>query len=140
MYIAYKYHTGKYSDCGPYFDQLVSISPKQPCIGIYYDDPKEASNNDLLIVYIYNMSTAFKVEAEKCRYIVGVVLSDEVVISDLTHTLTNKDYNFVYLPQISNAVQTYFPFRSVFSFLMGISGFLGAIKVYPALEKYCKVI
>ena len=39
--VAYKVHTGPYSNSGPAFRNLTTLVPHLKLFGIYYDDPKE---------------------------------------------------------------------------------------------------
>ncbi|KAK2862169.1 hypothetical protein Q5P01_001702 [Channa striata] len=55
--IAYKFKEGLYKDCGAAFTETCSIGPKLSAIGVFYDDPKQRPS-------------------EKCRYVVGSVLSE----------------------------------------------------------------
>ena len=54
-----KIHQGNYADCGEFYTDILNAYPGKSSIGYYFDDPN-------------------KVEAEKCRYLVGVV--EEVVM------------------------------------------------------------
>jgi hypothetical protein len=77
--------------------------------GIYYDNPKE-------------------VEKSKLRSEVGCIVEglDSAAIANLA-----QKYNVKILPK-SNCVVTEFPYKGMMSVMVGI------MKVYPALEKYCK--
>ena len=78
-------------------------------IGIYYDNPKT-------------------VEKSQLRSEVGCIVEglDSVAIAQLS-----EKYNVKNLP-VSNCVVTEFPHKGMMSIIVGI------IKIYPALETYCK--
>lgn len=46
--IAYKLHKGPYKESGAHFTDVCSIGPKQSCIAVYYDDPKEVRKHQII--------------------------------------------------------------------------------------------
>ena len=78
--------------------------------GIYYDNPKE-------------------VEKSKLRSEVGCIV--ENLNSEVISRLSGK-YNVKTLP-VSSCIVTEFPYKGMMSI------FIGIMRVYPALEKYCKL-
>ncbi|KAF4107319.1 testis-expressed protein 264 homolog [Onychostoma macrolepis] len=113
--IAYKYKVGPYKDCGSLFRESCSIGPKQPCIGIFYDDPK-------------------KVPAQKCRYAVGSILSEgEDAPNEEQQQLYEKHgFRVFSFPEVTHVVTASFPHRT------SLSIFLGVQRVYPQLNCYIK--
>ncbi|CAB1417886.1 unnamed protein product, partial [Pleuronectes platessa] len=87
--IAYKFREGSYKDCGAAYTESCSIGPRLTSIGVFYDDPKQRPS-------------------EKCRYVVGSVLCEEV----------------------SHAVTTSFPCTTPLSHL------LAPYRVYPRVAAY----
>ncbi|XP_063072167.1 testis-expressed protein 264 homolog [Engraulis encrasicolus] len=111
--IAYKLHKGPYKESGAHFTDVCSIGPKQSCIAVYYDDPKE-------------------VPEEKCRYAVGSIVSegDEQVDEELLQDYKKFGFSVASFPQVDHAVTTTFPNRTPVSCMMG------AMRVYPRLGEY----
>ena len=48
--IAYKFGRGPYYNVGSTFTEIVSLAPKERCLGIYYDDPKQVSSVSIKVV------------------------------------------------------------------------------------------
>uniref|UniRef100_A0A3Q3XI98 Uncharacterized protein n=1 Tax=Mola mola TaxID=94237 RepID=A0A3Q3XI98_MOLML len=107
--IAYKFREGAYKDCGAAFTESCSIGPKLETIAVFYDDPKQ-----------------------KCRYVVGSVLSEgrETPDEELQKLYEKFGFKVFSLPEVSHAVTTTFPCTTPLSYV------LGAHRVYPRLASY----
>uniref|UniRef100_A0A672LIC4 Testis expressed 264, ER-phagy receptor n=1 Tax=Sinocyclocheilus grahami TaxID=75366 RepID=A0A672LIC4_SINGR len=112
--VAYKYKVGPYKDCGSLFRESCSIGPKLPCIGIFYDDPK-------------------KVPAQKCRYAVGSILSEDAPNEEQQQLYEKHGFRVFSFPEVTHVVTASFPHRTPLSI------FLGVQRVYPQLNCYIKV-
>uniref|UniRef100_UPI0037E74F68 testis-expressed protein 264 n=1 Tax=Semicossyphus pulcher TaxID=241346 RepID=UPI0037E74F68 len=112
---AYKFQQGPYKYCGQLFKESHSIRPKLPCIGIFYDDPKE-------------------VPGPQCRCAVGSILSEGENKADeeLLKSYEASGFNVFSFPEVTHMVTTVFPHRTFLSTL------LGTRRVYPRLENYIK--
>lgn len=111
---AYKFHVGHYKDAGAHFPEIIRLCPDKTTIGVYYDDPKT-------------------VGANKCRYIVGSVLSEGPggkVDPDLEKNLEKHGFKFAEFPEVDSAVKADHPYVNQLSI------FLAVMKVYPKMEKY----
>ncbi|XP_061640622.1 testis-expressed protein 264 [Phyllopteryx taeniolatus] len=113
--VAYKFKEGAYKDCGEAFTETCSIGPKQRTIAIFYDDPEQRP-------------------AEKCRYIVGSVLSEgEEKPDEALQKLYEKfGFKLFSLPEVNHAVTTSFPSTTSLSYI------LAPFRVYPRLKSYIK--
>ncbi|XP_061689923.1 testis-expressed protein 264 [Syngnathoides biaculeatus] len=111
--LAYKFKEGAYKECGAAFTETCSIGPKQRTIAIFYDDPEQRP-------------------AEKCRYIVGSVLSEgEEKPDEALQTLYEKfGFKLFSLPEVNHAVTTSFPSTTSLSYI------LAPFRVYPRLKSY----
>uniref|UniRef100_A0A8D0FZH1 Testis expressed 264, ER-phagy receptor n=1 Tax=Sphenodon punctatus TaxID=8508 RepID=A0A8D0FZH1_SPHPU len=113
--VAYKFMVGPYGDCGKLYMESCSISPKLCSIGVYYDNPHT-------------------VPPEKCRYIVGSILSEgEERPSEeqirLFHKFGFKIFSF---PAPSHVVMATFPYTTPLSIHLAVN------RVYPCLDSYIK--
>ncbi|XP_071368248.1 testis-expressed protein 264, partial [Centroberyx affinis] len=111
--IAYKFKEGSYKDCGALYTESCSIGPKLSSIGVFYDDPKQRP-------------------AEKCRYVVGSVLSEgeEKPDEELQKLYEKFGFKVFSLPEVTHAVTTSFPCTTPLSHV------LGTFRVYPKLTAY----
>lgn len=111
--IAYKFREGSYKDCGAAYTESCSIGPKLNTIGVFYDDPKQRP-------------------AEKCRYVVGSVLSEgeEKPDEELQKLYEKFGFKVFSLPEVSHAVTTSFTCTTSLSYV------LGPYRVYPRLASY----
>ncbi|CAJ1051005.1 testis-expressed protein 264 [Xyrichtys novacula] len=111
--IAYKFKEGSYKDCGAAYTETCSIGPKLSTISVFYDDPKQRP-------------------AEKCRYVVGSVLSEgeERPDEELQEMYQKFGFKVFSLPEVSHAVTTSFPCTTT------LSNVLGPYRVYPRLSSY----
>ncbi|XP_061584487.1 testis-expressed protein 264 homolog [Cololabis saira] len=111
--IAYKFKQGSYKDCGADYTESCSIGPKLSCIGIFYDDPKQRPQ-------------------EKCRYVVGSILSEgeEKPDEEVLKLYEKFGFKVFSLPEVSHAVTTSFPCTTSLSYV------LGPYRVYPTLSSY----
>lgn len=111
--IAYKFKEGAYKDCGAAFTETYSLGPKLSTIGVFYDDPKQRP-------------------ADKCRYIVGSVLSEgeETPDEEVQKLYEKFGYKVFSLPEVSLAVTTSFPWTSP------LSNVVAPFRVYPQLGAY----
>lgn len=111
--VAYKFTKGSYKDSGALFTESCSIAPKLSSIGIYYDDPNQT-------------------EADRCRYAVGSILSeDEDAHDEELQSLYEKfGFRVITFPEISCAVTSTFPNRCP------LSPICGAYRVFPQLNAY----
>ncbi|XP_034548234.1 testis-expressed protein 264 [Notolabrus celidotus] len=111
--IAYKFREGSYKDCGAAYTETCSIGPKLSTISVFYDDPKQRP-------------------AEKCRYVVGSVLSEgeEKPDEELQEEYQKFGFKLFSLPEVSHAVTTSFPCNTTLSHV------LGPYRVYPRLSSY----
>ena len=113
--IVYENVTGDYSQTGKVSDKIYYTLLNDEKIettkgiGIYYDNPKTVAK-------------------DKLRSDIGCIVEnlDSVTLTGLT-----EKYQVKTLPQ-SEFVVTEFPFKGKLSILFGI------LKVYPALDKFCK--
>lgn len=112
---AYKFKQGPYKNCGPFFKESHLIGPKLSCIGVFYDDPK-------------------KVPGPQCRYAVGSILSEGENEADeeLLKRYEALGFNVFSFPEVTHAVTTSFPNRTLFSILLAVR------RVYPQLGNYIK--
>lgn len=112
---AYKFKEGPYKNCGQLFKESHSIGPKLPCIGIFYDDPKE-------------------VPGPQCRYAVGSILSEGENEADegLLKSYETSGFSVFSFPEVTHVVTTSFPHRTFFSILLAVR------RVYPRLDHYIK--
>ncbi|XP_072308788.1 testis-expressed protein 264 isoform X2 [Eucyclogobius newberryi] len=110
--IAYKFKEGSYKDSGAAYTESCSIGPKLRTIAIFYDDPKQPS--------------------DQCRYVVGSVLSEgeENPDEELQKLYEKFGFKVFSLPEVSHAVTTWFPCTSPLSHLFGPH------RVYPELAAY----
>ncbi|XP_051932904.1 testis-expressed protein 264 homolog [Hippocampus zosterae] len=110
---AYKFKEGAYKDCGAAFTETCSIGPKQRTIGVFYDDPEQRP-------------------AEKCRYVVGSILSEgeEKPDEDLQKLYEKFGFKMFSLPEVNHAVTTSFPSTTSLSYI------LAPFRVYPRLKSY----
>ncbi|KAH1168504.1 hypothetical protein KIL84_003987, partial [Mauremys mutica] len=113
--LAYKFKVGPYGDCGKLFTESCSISPKLCSIGVYYDNPHT-------------------VPPEKCRYIVGCILSEgeEKPSEDLIRLFQKFGFKIFSFPAPSHVVMATFPFTTPFSIQLAVN------RVHPALDTYIK--
>ncbi|XP_037761258.1 testis-expressed protein 264 [Chelonia mydas] len=113
--LAYKFKVGPYSECGKLFMESCSISPKLCSIGVYYDNPHT-------------------VPPEKCRYIVGCILSEgeEKPSEELIRLFQKFGFKIFSFPAPSHVVMATFPFTTPFSIQLAV------IRVHPALDTYIK--
>ncbi|XP_030062078.1 testis-expressed protein 264 [Microcaecilia unicolor] len=113
--VAYKFRLGPYADCGNLFTESCSIAPKLPSIGLYYDNP-------------------YTVPAEKCRYIVGSILSegDEKPTPEMTRLFHKYGFKMITFPELSHVVMATFPYTTPFSIQLATN------RVHPALDTYIK--
>ncbi|XP_067093150.1 testis-expressed protein 264 homolog [Osmerus mordax] len=111
--IAYKFKEGSYKDCGAAYTESCSIGPKLNSIGVFYDDPKERP-------------------AEKCRYVVGSILSEgqEQPDEELQKLYEKFGFKVFSMPEVTHAVTASFPCTTPLSHL------LGPLRVYPELSCY----
>ncbi|CAK8698197.1 unnamed protein product [Clavelina lepadiformis] len=115
-WIAYKYYTGPYMDCGPAFKDVMKTFPNMTTVGIFYDDPNTTPK-------------------EKLRYALGIMMSEDgsPPTENLIALATSNQYAIMQLPEIKYAVKTKFPHT------LDIVPFVAPMKVYPAMGKYIKV-
>ena len=114
-FVVYENVTGDYSQTGKVSDRIYYALLNDEKIettkgiGIYYDNPKTVAK-------------------DKLRSEIGCIVEnlDSVTLAGLT-----EKYQVKTLPQ-SEFVVTEFPFKGKLSILFGI------MKVYPALDKFCK--
>lgn len=111
--IAYKFKEGSYKDCGAAYTETCSIGPKLSSIGIFYDDPNQRPS-------------------DKCRYIVGSVLSEgeEKPDEEIQKLYEKFGFKVFSLPEVSHAVTSSFPSTTPLSHV------LGPYRVYPRLSSY----
>ncbi|XP_069563529.1 testis-expressed protein 264 homolog [Brachyistius frenatus] len=111
--IAYKFREGSYKDCGAAYTESCSLGPKLSSIGVFYDDPKQR-------------------QTEKCRYVVGSVLSEgeEKPDEELQKLYEKFGFKVFSLPEVSHAVTTSFLCTTPLSHV------LGPYRVYPRLTSY----
>ncbi|XP_026204900.1 testis-expressed protein 264 [Anabas testudineus] len=112
---AYKFKHGPHRNCGQLFRESLSIGPKLPCIGVFYDDPK-------------------KVSGPQCRFAVGSILSEGENKPDeeLLKRYETSGFNVFSFPEVTHVVTTSFPHKAFFSIHLRMG------KVYPKLEHYIK--
>ncbi|RWR99970.1 hypothetical protein B4U79_14954, partial [Dinothrombium tinctorium] len=129
--IVYKLHEAhSYSNAGRSFTEMYTVLARKNCvhdslvtIGIYYDEePKTQTEND------ENASS-------KCRYIVGVLLSDDdhdQLQSRTRRALSENGYKLATLPNVDHVVHSTFPFRGSVSIVVAVR------RVYPLLDDFIK--
>uniref|UniRef100_H2YSP5 Uncharacterized protein n=1 Tax=Ciona savignyi TaxID=51511 RepID=H2YSP5_CIOSA len=115
-WVAYKYYSGSYENCGPQFSSTGKDFPILPLVGICYDfDDKKKI---------------------KMGYIVGALLSEnEPPLPQVIKSAESLNYKVVELPGIPSSVNAQFPFYESIAI---VSAILGAMKVYPAISKFTK--
>lgn len=117
--IAYKFYVGSNSRSGAQavddMNRIYGRVPNRQVIKICYDDPH-------------------KIAADKQRFLVGAVLSDENMNTntDLETAFKKQDFQVLCISRISNAVLATFPCYT------RLSVFLGKQLVYPKLKKFIK--
>ncbi|XP_041048240.1 testis-expressed protein 264 homolog [Carcharodon carcharias] len=113
--LAYKYKQGPYREAGRLFTKITSIAPKLSSVGIYYDDPKQESE-------------------EKLRYVAGSILSegDEKPSEELIKLFEKFGFKIISFPEVTHVVMTTFPFTTFLSLLIAM------YRVYPVLNNYIK--
>ena len=93
VFIAYKFYKGPYSNIYKAIKEINSVTnyTNKKIIGIYYDDPK-------------------KVEANKQRYIMGVILNDKKLkVDEYSEGEFEKNgYKVICITKINNAVSRIF--------------------------------
>lgn len=111
--IAYKFKEGQYKDCGAAFTETCSLAPKLRTIGVFYDDPKQRP-------------------ADKCRYIVGSILSEgeEKPDEEVQKLYEKFGFKMFSLPEVSHAVTTNFRVTSRLSYVVAPN------RIYPQLGSY----
>ena len=77
----------------------------------------------------------FQIPADKCRYIVGAVLSEGgvKVEKEVLDRMKSQDFNIIELPALTNCVKTSFPYINSLSIMIAV------MRVYPKLNRYIKV-
>ncbi|XP_045164950.2 testis-expressed protein 264-like [Mercenaria mercenaria] len=113
--VAYKFAQGPYKYAGNLFTEVCRVAPDHKCLGIYYDNPNE-------------------VPSDKCRYIVGAVLSEGgvKVEPEVVERMTSEDFKIIELPALTNCVKTSFPYVNTLSIMIAV------MRVYPKMNKYIK--
>ncbi|XP_038666760.1 testis-expressed protein 264 homolog isoform X2 [Scyliorhinus canicula] len=113
--LAYKYKQGPYREAGRLFTEITSIAPKLSSVGIYYDHPKQESE-------------------DKLRYIAGSILSegDEKPSEELVKLFEKFGFKIISFPEVTHVVMTSFPFTTFLSL------FIAMYRVYPVLNNYIK--
>ncbi|XP_078065466.1 testis-expressed protein 264-like [Mustelus asterias] len=113
--LAYKYKQGPYREAGRLFTEITSIAPTHSSVGIYYDHPKQESE-------------------EKLRYIAGSILSegDEKPSEELVKLFEKFGFKIISFPEVTHAVMASFPFTTFLSLLIAM------YRVYPVLNNYIK--
>ncbi|XP_038054377.1 testis-expressed protein 264-like [Patiria miniata] len=113
IHVAYKFARGSYSDGGPLWTEVSKAAPNLRCFAVYYDDPKTNP-------------------APSLRYIVGTILSegDNQADAELETQLVNQGFKIADFPEVSNMVQTTFPYVTTLSI------YIAVYRVYAALSDY----
>lgn len=114
-WVVYQENIGPYEKVAPVMDKVCKDLKNDGIetslsFGLYYDDPKEVSK-------------------EKLRSEVGAALDEKYY--DKIESLRSK-YNVKQLKS-RNSLVAEFPIKNVLSYM------IGPMKVYPAMEKYCKM-
>ncbi|XP_048344660.1 testis-expressed protein 264 isoform X2 [Sphaerodactylus townsendi] len=113
--VAYKFQVGPYGDCGRLFTESCSISPKMCSIAVYYDNPHT-------------------VDPEKCRYLVGTVLSEgeEKPSEQVVRMFQKYGFKIFHFPAPSHVVMATFPYTTPLSIHLAVN------RVHPSLDTYIK--
>ncbi|XP_053152676.1 testis-expressed protein 264 [Hemicordylus capensis] len=113
--VAYKFQVGPYGDCGRLFTESCSISPKLCSIAVYYDNPHT-------------------VDPEKCRYLVGSILSEgeEKPSEEVLRMFHKFGFKIINFPAPSHVVMATFPYTTPLSIHLAVN------RVHPCLDTYIK--
>nr|XP_056721796.1 testis-expressed protein 264 [Euleptes europaea] len=113
--VAYKFQVGPYGDCGRLFTESCSISPKMCSIAVYYDNPHT-------------------VDPEKCRYLVGTILSEgeEKPPEQAVRMFQKYGFKIFRFPSPSHVVMATFPYTTPLSIHLAVN------RVHPSLDTYIK--
>lgn len=113
--VAYKFQVGPYGDCGRLFTEGCSISPKLCSIAVYYDNPHT-------------------VDPEKCRYLVGRILSEgeEKPSEQVLRMFQKYGFKIFNFPAPSHVVMATFPYTTPLSIHLAVN------RVHPSLDTYIK--
>ncbi|XP_015279507.1 PREDICTED: testis-expressed sequence 264 protein [Gekko japonicus] len=113
--VAYKFQVGPYGDCGRLFTEGCSVSPKLCSIAVYYDNPHT-------------------VDPEKCRYLVGRILSegDEKPSEKVVRMFQKYGFKIFHFPAPSHVVMATFPYTTPLSIHLAVN------RVHPSLDTYIK--
>ncbi|XP_030426530.1 testis-expressed protein 264 isoform X1 [Gopherus evgoodei] len=143
--LAYKFKVGPYGECGKLFTESCSISPKLCSIGVYYDNPHTPTELQVpfhcasLAPSPAESQTCHRIEnsavpPEKCRYIVGCILSEgeEKPSEELIRLFQKFGFKIFSFPAPSHVVMATFPFTTPFSIQLAVN------RVHPALDTYIK--
>lgn len=118
--VAYKFQVGPYGDSGRLFTESCSISPKLYSIAVYYDNPHT-------------------VDPEKCRYLVGRVLSEgDQKPSEKAITMFQKyGFKMITFPAPSHVVMATFPYTTPLSIHLAVNRVHSSIDTYIKERKLC---
>ncbi|XP_032996534.1 testis-expressed protein 264 isoform X1 [Lacerta agilis] len=118
--VAYKFQVGPYGDSGRLFTESCSISPKLCSIALYYDKPHT-------------------VDPEKCRYLVGSILSEgeEKPPEEVVRMFLKYGFKIINFPAPSHVVMATFPYTTPLSIHLAVNRVHTALDVYIKERKLC---
>ncbi|XP_066472709.1 testis-expressed protein 264 isoform X1 [Tiliqua scincoides] len=118
--VAYKFQVGPYGDCGRLFTEGCSISPKLYSIAVYYDSPHT-------------------VDPEKCRYLVGRILSegDEKPSEAVLRMFQKYGFKMINFPAPSHVVMATFPYTTPLSIHLAVNRVHSSLDTYIKERKLC---
>ncbi|CAI5767079.1 Hypothetical predicted protein [Podarcis lilfordi] len=118
--VAYKFQVGPYGDSGRLFTESCSISPRLCSIALYYDNPHT-------------------VDPEKCRYLVGSILSEgeEKPSEEVVRMFLKYGFKIINFPAPSHVVMATFPYTTPLSIHLAVNRVHTALDVYIKERKLC---
>ncbi|XP_053233474.1 testis-expressed protein 264 isoform X2 [Podarcis raffonei] len=118
--VAYKFQVGPYGDSGRLFTESCSISPRLCSIALYYDSPHT-------------------VDPDKCRYLVGSILSEgeEKPSEEVVRMFLKYGFKIINFPAPSHVVMATFPYTTPLSIHLAVNRVHTALDVYIKERKLC---
>ncbi|XP_034961969.1 testis-expressed protein 264 isoform X2 [Zootoca vivipara] len=118
--VAYKFQVGPYGDTGRLFTESCSISPRLCSIALYYDNPHT-------------------VDPEKCRYLVGSILSEGEAkpSEEVVRMFLKYGFKIINFPAPSHVVMATFPYTTPLSIHLAVNRVHTALDVYIKERKLC---
>ncbi|XP_053233470.1 testis-expressed protein 264 isoform X1 [Podarcis raffonei] len=139
--VAYKFQVGPYGDSGRLFTESCSISPRLCSIALYYDSPHTMSSTKAT-VRVRRRLTATSgplVDPDKCRYLVGSILSEgeEKPSEEVVRMFLKYGFKIINFPAPSHVVMATFPYTTPLSIHLAVNRVHTALDVYIKERKLC---